>query len=339
MTCDRCGQPNPRQLTFCQACGKRLNALSRTTKLDNPPGPVAIAPSPAPPTTALRSELYCVACGKHNGAGNRFCVACGAALASVAHSPPRPVTSTVAPMLPAPPNPAAAPKVQPAARLTTLLEDGTEGASYPIDTDPTDLGREEGGIVLPNDPYLSPRHARFFRRGSTWFVRDLDSLNGVFVRLSRPASLVDGDLLLAGLQVLKFALVNGAEQALGPAKQHGTLLFGSPIFPRYARLCQRTVEGVTRNVFYLHKNETTVGRESGDIVFSDDPFLSRRHLVIRRDPARGTFTLEDLGSCNGTFLAIHGEVALENGAQLRLGQHLFRFDLLHSRGEGARRST
>ena len=242
-------------------------------------------------------------------------------------------------MMPAQPKPAAVQTVQPGARLTTILEDGTDGPVYSLEADPTDLGREEGGIVLPNDPYLSPRHARFFRRGSTWFVRDLDSLNGIFVRLARPASLVDGDLLLAGLQVLKFALVSGAEQALGPAKQHGTLLFGSPIFPRYARLCQRTVEGVTRNVFYLHKNETTVGRESGDIVFTDDPFLSRRHLVIRRDTARGTFTVEDLGSVNGTYLAIHGEVALENGAQIRLGQHLFRFDLLHSRGEGARRTS
>lgn len=336
--CDRCGRNNPNHLTFCQECGKRLSSLAKTTKLENGfQQPASSFQTAAVPLVHPHpGDLRCGSCGTRNGQGNRFCVSCGVPLSPPPHRTP---VTAVVPAAPSPvPPPARAPKIlEPAARLTTVLEDGTDGTSYLLDADPFDLGREEGSVVLPNDPYLSPRHARFFRKGSNWLVRDLDSLNGVYARLTRPVSLVDGDLLLIGLQVLKFALVNGAEQALGPAKQHGTLLFGSPIFPRYARLCQRTVEGVTRNVFYLHKNETTVGRESGDIVFSDDAFLSRRHLVIRRDASRGTFTVEDLDSSNGTYLAIRGEIPLENGTQLRLGQHLFRFDLLHSRGEGARR--
>lgn len=336
MLCDRCGRNNPSQLTFCPECGQRLSSLTRTTRLENGAQQAATQAAPVPLVAPRLSELGCTSCGVRNTRGNRFCVACGAPLTQPLRlRTPVPPGGTFG-SFPAPPaNPVKT--VEPGARLTTILEDGSDGVAYPLDSDPIDMGREEGSIVIPNDPYLSPRHARFFRRGANWFVRDLDSLNGVFLRLSRPASLVDGDLLLIGLQVLKFALVSGAEQALGPAKQHGTLLFGSPIFPRYARLCQRTVEGVTRNVFYLHKNETTVGRESGDIVFSDDPFLSRRHLVIRRDASRGTFTLEDLASSNGTYLAIRGEMPVENGTQLRIGQHLFRFDLLNSRGEGARR--
>lgn len=279
----------------------------------------------------------CTCCGVANSGANRFCVSCGAPLPAVNGAAQRssPRVTAVAPPTRAP----VSERATSTARLTTIAEDGSEGVSYPLAYDQIDLGRQEGELVLGEDPYLSPRHARFSRRAEAWYVRDLESLNGVFVRLTAASPLVDGDLLLVGLQVLKFQLVNSAEQALGPAAQHGTLVFGSPAVPRYARLSQRTVEGVTRNVFYLHKDETTIGRESGDIVFSDDPFLSRRHLLLRRNAPKGGFTAEDCGSSNGTYLAIRGETRLEHGAQLRMGQHLFRFDLDHPSlaVEGSRR--
>jgi pSer/pThr/pTyr-binding forkhead associated (FHA) protein len=209
----------------------------------------------------------------------------------------------------------------------TIARDGAQGVSYPLDADQLDLGREEGQIVLPGDGYLSPRHLRLSRRADKWFARDLGSTNGVYLRLRRPHRLIDGDLLLLGLEVIRFELVKESEQGLGPAMQHGTLVFGSPLLPRRARLCQRTVEGVTRNVYYLTREETIVGRESGDLVFSDDLFMSRRHLSVRRDPANGDFVAEDLGASNGTFVAVRDEVPVTDGDFIRVGQHLFRLDL------------
>jgi pSer/pThr/pTyr-binding forkhead associated (FHA) protein len=127
--------------------------------------------------------------------------------------------------------------------------------------------------------------------------------------------------------------VKDAVEGFGVASENGTLLFGTPAAPRYARLCQRTVEGVARDVFHVRKAETVIGRESGDIVFTDDPFLSRRHAILRvhgdltgAGHARD-FTLADMGSSNGTFLQIHEEVQLRNGDHFRIGQQLFRFDL------------
>jgi len=218
-----------------------------------------------------------------------------------------------------------------AGRLVTIARDGAEGATYPLTGDQVDLGRDEGSILLRDDAYISPRHLRLVRRDEGWYARDLGSLNGVYLRLRRPQQLTDGDLLLIGLQVLRFEAVRDAEQGFGPATQHGTLLFGSPMLPRYARLCERTVEGVTRNVFYLHRDETIIGRESGDIVFTDDPFMSRRHVAIRLDSATAAFTATDLGSSNGTYIAIRGEIPLGHGDFLRIGQHLFRVELGASR--------
>jgi pSer/pThr/pTyr-binding forkhead associated (FHA) protein len=208
-----------------------------------------------------------------------------------------------------------------------IAQDGTPGAEYALEGVQIDIGREEGAIVLPQDPYVSPRHARLARRAGRFFLRDLESVNGVYVRLRAPERLKHGDLVLIGLEVLRFELVSDAERGLGPATERGTRVFGSPSLPRYARLCQRTVEGVTRDVFNICRDETVIGRESGDLVFTNDPFMSRRHAVFSRDPSNNTFAVRDLGSSNGTYLAIRGEQEVYQSDHLRIGQHLFRLDV------------
>jgi pSer/pThr/pTyr-binding forkhead associated (FHA) protein len=60
--------------------------------------------------------------------------------------------------------------------------------------------------------------------------------------------------------------------------------------------------------------------------------MSRRHASVDRELASGTFSLRDLGSSNGTFLAIRGERELVSGDYLRVGQHLFRLDVTRGRG-------
>ena len=210
-------------------------------------------------------------------------------------------------------------------KLVRIAKDGSEGVHHPIVNEQTDIGRAEGNIVLPDDPYLSPRHARIVARPSGLFLIDLGSVNGTFMRLRTPHPLAHGDLLLLGQQVLRFEAVSELEGARGPAMQHGVLLFGSPAPVARARLAQRTVEGLVRDVLYLVRDEVTVGREMGDRTFPEDVFMSRRHAVIRREG--GNYVLHDLGSSNGTFMQVHGEHALQDADQFRIGHHLFRVDI------------
>jgi pSer/pThr/pTyr-binding forkhead associated (FHA) protein len=263
---------------------------------------------------------------------------------------PAPRSAAVAPQpvaeptkFPQPPSPAA-PSPSPAAeasygRIVVITKDGGEGPSYPL-FGQLDIGRSEGQVVIAEDRYLSPRHARITRRVSAagdadFFLRDLSSTNGVFMRLGNAlrgdgrveVPLQDQDLFLVGQQVIRFEVVKDAEDGLGPATQHGTLLFGTPMAPRLARLCQRTVEGVTRDVYHVRKAETVIGRESGDIVFTDDPFLSRRHALVKVDKEKRLYSLADLGSSNGTFVQVRGEVSIKSGDQFRIGQQLFRIEL------------
>lgn len=294
VVCPRCRGTNAAHMSYCQYCGGRLQE-----------GPVREPPATSPETPVSQR-------------------------AAPSRPPPPPVRPPPAggsgpPPAPALPRPAAPAPAAAAARLIVVAQDGSPGRDYPLSQAVTDIGRTEGAIQLPNDPYVSPRHARISRKDGRFFIRDLGSTNGVFVRLRGPAKLHSGDLVLIGLEVLRFELVNAADKGLGPALDGDTQVFGSPMLPRYARLCQRTVEGVTRDVYYVSKDELVVGREAGDIVFTTDPFMSRRHATFIRE-RDGSFTLNDLGSSNGTYLAIRDEVALGDGDHVRVGQHLFRLE-------------
>jgi pSer/pThr/pTyr-binding forkhead associated (FHA) protein len=307
-------------------------AAPQPTSPLNPRAPVPVG-GPAKPAAV------CGRCRGVNPSGMQFCQVGGAPLGGVQEPAPPPVFAAPPPLpqpvqVPQPPPqgvggqwaPAAA-GARAGARLVVITQDGSPGRTYEITEAQVDVGREEGSILLPNDPYVTGRHARLRRQNNQFLVRDLGSVNGVYVKLRRPERLEHGDLVLVGLEVLRFELVTEAEKALGPALERGTLVFGSPATTRYARLCQRTVEGVTRDIYSLYRDETIIGRESGDIVFTSDPFMSRQHAAINRNPQDGSFTLRDVGSSNGTYLAIRGEVALQSGDHLRIGQHLFRLEV------------
>lgn len=357
--CSRCGTQNPPHMRFCNNCGNPLTPASPVAA----PAPVAPAPAPAPVAQAAPSPAFsrgqppvCWRCRSAGDAGAEFCKFCGArysdagaqaaspaspsvgaAVAAYAFSGPGAAPAAPAPVAPAQPpmsrndrthfeQPNVAERGTPLGMLVAILKDGTDGRSHPLLDEQTDIGRSEGQIQLTDDPYLSPRHARLLVKKDGIVVRDLDSLNGVYVRLRDSVELLDGDSLLLGQQVMRFEVLPETESPLGPAMLRGVLVFGTPEVPRVARLVQYTTEGVARDVHYLYRDETVVGREQGDIVCTDDPFMSRRHASITFDRTSRRFALKDLGSSNGTAIRVRGERALKPGDQFRVGRHLFRYD-------------
>lgn len=297
--CPRCNAESQPGMRFCRECGTPLldPVIGATTE------PQAIA------------MLRCARCQAERELDAAFCRHCGAP------------SEEPSPTLRPPPALGVSPIGEAAAaRLVTLMKDGSEGRAIALGEGDADIGGREGDVTFPDDPYMSPRHARVSGRAGTYSVRDLDSVNGVYVRLRESVELHDRDLILLGQQVLRFELLGEGELSLGPAFQAGVLVFGTPEAPRFARLLQYTTEGVGRDTHYLFRDETVIGRENGDIVFTDDPFLSRRHAAVRVDHAARRYTLHDLGSSNGTALRIRGEHVLRDGDQFRVGRHLFRFE-------------
>jgi hypothetical protein len=151
-------------------------------------------------------------------------------------------------------------------------------------------------------------------------------MNGVYFRL-RPGeahAIVDGDHILIGKEVLRFEVVEPEERAQGTAVQHGVRLFGSPVRSPWGRLRQIVQSGVARDVYHLGAAEVILGREDGDLRFTDDEFMSRRHARISNSDGR--FEIADLESSNGTFVRVRGDRALKKGDVFRVGDQLFRFE-------------
>lgn len=323
--CPRCGATNSAGHQYCRGCG---NELSRVPQSSRAPRPVHDAP-PVRVSPPLAVAAACSRCGAAGEPNARFCKFCGSAFGGPTSLAPRPT-----------PGAATAPRQEAfasgaRAQVVVILRDGSEGGVYPLDGDRSDVGSREGDIVLRDDPYLSARHARIERRGDTFVLLDLGSANGIYVRVREPTPLVDGDMILVGQQVLRFEIPSEVESQVGPATQHGVMVFGTPEQPRIARLVQYTTEGLARDVYYLNREETVLGREQADLVFADDPFLSRRHAAITLQRTERRCILRDLGSSNGTAVRCRGERVLLQGDQFRLGRHLFRFDVAVS-GRGAR---
>jgi pSer/pThr/pTyr-binding forkhead associated (FHA) protein len=211
------------------------------------------------------------------------------------------------------------------ARLVVVTESGADGNAFVLGSPMTTIGREEGDILLSEDPYVSPRHAVLCERDGGHWLRDLGSLNGVYRRLRAPHTLEDRDLLLVGSQVVQFRAVSPEERNAAVVVQHGTRLFGSePVVP-LGRLELRQRSGAVGDVHQLRLPVTVIGREQGDVLFGTDGFMSRRHASIATTIDQ-RLVLEDLGSSNGTFVALRSEVKLSSGDHVRIGQHLLRFE-------------
>ena len=210
-------------------------------------------------------------------------------------------------------------------RLIIVHRDGSDGAVYSLVGSQIDLGRSEGDLLF-EDSHLGDRHARIRSGPDGHVLEPLENLNGIFLRLRAnvPIEIGHGDRVLSGKQLLELEMVPEGEHNLRPAVEHGVVLFGSSDRPAWGRLRQVTATGVGRDLFHLSRNEIVIGREQGDIVFSDDEFMSRKHARLAFHSGRVVF--EDLGSSNGSFIKLRAPHTLASGDLVRMGDQLMRFE-------------
>ncbi len=332
LVCDACSALTPFGVPQCARCGAAV-ALDPRTKAPSVPIPLALTTTC--PTCSVEVE------GQH-----RFCPACGG---KTPPSPgfdvstkvgPRSLAMQTAPVM-SPAVPAAAPAagkigrstlffggaVQSArAKLTLIRGDGEDGISFTLAGQDHLAGRGDCPISFPDDPFLSPTHANFMyvAKGAEneLVVRDLGSLNGIYVRLTGKATLAPGAKVLIGEQVLGVGLARIAEDT---PDHDGTYFSSSMARPAALEVTQQLRGGLGGWVFRVG-DTAVIGREGNDINFPEDPFISGRHAELRLDG--GTLTVTDLGSRNGTFVRVNGEQTLRHGDYVFLGQQLLRVEIV-----------
>jgi pSer/pThr/pTyr-binding forkhead associated (FHA) protein len=210
------------------------------------------------------------------------------------------------------------------AKLIVIKGEGVDGVSYQLAGTEHVAGRQDGAILFPDDPLMSPRHANFIYREGRLYVRDEGSVNGVFTRIKAPVRIPSGGVFLIGEQLLQ---VEPSPPDLGPQPDaEGTYFYASPKRPSKLKLIQRLRGGEIGMIYRARGESITIGREGNDVNFLDDPFISGRHAQIEIT-AEGQMTVSDLGSKNGTFVRIDDETLLSHGDYVFLGQQLLRVEI------------
>jgi pSer/pThr/pTyr-binding forkhead associated (FHA) protein len=269
-------------------------------------------PASAPPGPTA-GTVTCPQCGLVNGTNNRFCASCGYNLGAAASAHP-----SAAPAAPAPVAGTAGPSIV----LTALRADGSEAGTYRLpDAQVITLGRDTGSIFA-GDSYLSPRHATFTRRGNALFIKDEDSLNGVYLKLrpNEPVLLEFGDLFRIGQEIIRLEELKGQGKSPDNVER-----FGSPSKGYIGRLALVIGRDTTGNSFPIPERGVHCGRERGDILFSEDGYVSGLHCSIAK-AKDGKIYLTDVGSSNGTFVRLRAEHQVGPTDILLMGQQLFRID-------------
>jgi pSer/pThr/pTyr-binding forkhead associated (FHA) protein len=281
------------------------------------PEPLAVE-DPLPPELAPLSDetAPCSYCGAQVPKNFRFCHVCGHDLhASGSDRAPiqRPAERVSAPALAETPLPAAA-----HAQLILIQPDGSEGEAFSLSARGSLIGRSTGGIFA-NDAYLSPEHAEFRFEGDQLVVKDMESLNGVYIRIEPevPIELFDGSVFRIGQEILRFE----APFAPDPAPD-GTQHMGSPHRGYLGRISLVIGRQTTGNSYPIPPEGIHLGRERGDVVFPEDGYVSGLHCRVHSEV--GHVFLTDLGSSNGTFVRVSNESYVPRGTFVLMGQQLFR---------------
>jgi pSer/pThr/pTyr-binding forkhead associated (FHA) protein len=195
---------------------------------------------------------------------------------------------------------------------------------FGVPGDRATIGRECDNDLVFAGTSLSRRHALVERdaKGS-WLLTDLCSANGTTLNghtLAKPTALKHGDRLRFAQEDFLFIDADNHKFDTRGYKlaEKETILLGKLLFDR----------GTGPEELLLEETTVTLGREPTNDLVLDLPGISGNHCKIRI--VDEVFTLVDLSSTNGTFLASTEEriesLVLTPGCEFLIGSCRIRFD-------------
>lgn len=169
--------------------------------------------------------------------------------------------------------------------------------------------------------YISPWHASITRDAQGHvLLEDMQSTNGVFLCVADDFQLEDGDEIALGRQRFIFRTTTPAPALIHPSPHHKVPLLGAPVQGQFPHLIRLLAGGFIGGLYPL-QGGLTIGRGNVEVSCPEDFTLEDRHARIeRRGPQ---FTLQDLGSREGTYLRVASPVELFPGDRFLLGSMQF----------------
>lgn len=230
------------------------------------------------------------------------------------------------------------PTVRPPVAVLTICDDGKEsGEAVRLRGTQFIIGRSEGHLILDNDELISGRHVEITRqslgRDYRWVLTDLNSTNGLFVRI-RKGPLENGAEFLVGNGRYRYEtpLDQTEAEEFVPYESRGprTRFQGQEFRPRYPTLVE-LIGGQPQTKLQLMHPEYWIGSDSSCVIGRpDDPFADPQHArLYRDDDARWWF--ENNNSVNGIWLRqVQWEV--RGSCKFQVGEQRFKLDVPPSLG-------
>jgi predicted amidophosphoribosyltransferase len=292
MICPRCGAENQPTAKICRMCatpleGAAQKAAAPQAAAGKGPGnsPAAFSPGPG--------EILCSTCKAVNDSTWAYCQQCGSQLHKAGAQQPVPSPAPIPPPIQGKPMsaPVPVPARPPApAPVPAPIPSPAKAAAPPP--------------VVPAPAAAAPNNVVRKEEGVAAGILNCSSCG----RINTPGS--------------SFCATCGAPL---PADQIAPAPVSSPAPTGTPRLRLIQEGGGEGEVYKLETDETVIGRNSGDIRFPHDGYMSGRHARLIRRGER--YVLIDENSRNGTFKRIDGEVELRAGDIILIGKQLFRFEL------------
>lgn len=212
--------------------------------------------------------------------------------------------------------------------LLCIFDDGSnEGEWIRIRMDITVLGRVEGDVVIPHDGMMSARHAQISREVENgtyrWYLTDLQSTNGTFIRVGDAPLKTGQELLIGGNRYRFEAPTPGAASQAEGAEEQGTRgwhsVTATDLIPSLVKV---TPQGDAQRLF-LKDSENWIGADAARcaVVLADDPLVSPRHLRIYKDK-KGNWHVENAKSQNGSWIRVN-RIPIDGQGQFQLGEQRF----------------
>jgi len=228
------------------------------------------------------------------------------------------------------------PSLRPPMALLYVLDDGDEsGEILRIRLNSFVIGRVEGNLTIPHDGGISGRHAEIIRRHEDgehcWYLKDLQSTNGTFVRASTIILNHEQEFLI-GSRRFRFERPAVPEQPAAVESESNATrkwesLAGSPAGSGLQPALVDISPGRPGRRFALREPEHWLGRDpTQSSIVVDDPMVDRRHARVYRGD-KNRWIIANARSRNGLWARIQ-EVSLGRGGFFQCGEQRFFFKVL-----------
>ena len=225
------------------------------------------------------------------------------------------------------------PTVRPPAAILIMCDDGeNSGEVFRLRADRFIIGRTEGDLLLPDDEQISSRHVALTRQvisgEARWVVTDLQSRNGLFVRVSKAPLAHLSKVLVGGgryrLDIMQQAAAETAAFADISMRAPTTRGFDQKM-PLGSEMLTELLAGGAGARIVLNRDQYWIGSDPDcDICRSEDPFVSDKHTCLVRS-SKGTWVIKNNNTVNGIWLRMP-QIVLEQGkkCEFQIGEQRFR---------------